>query len=452
MSKEDEYQTLDYEKIRVQILEQLENSNPIKAYSIIRSILDYPGQIEDDIMWRDAFDLFERIARLLIGDELGDLVEKVIETPNDVQALYDLSYELYEQSVHGIAATILKRASKIDPQDEKIVSELVSNLEYLMLNEEASIILTESKDLLETSELCKYLLAFNRLMTGNIELPTIILPRLKDSSDKNIQFMAESLEGMLERISVLKTVRKLDHNDLRGWHMALNGSILLHLSPYALDDAMHGRYAYISDSYSLCRHGIERLKEVLKVAEINMPLIISLPNRSSRILATATSEIMGKPLRIWNEADFERKGLLVAYNLAEFEPGEFHVHMATHRPGQILWAHASCWTDPIVYTPDITTFLYQQSAAPWAGGQLAYDTKAKEVTKTEPDGSNEEEIAQRIVDADADEDYLDDLEDLLSMIKPLKNLSDQSKPGIFKNKGRRCRQRLGSPVPSNRFM
>lgn len=453
MSKESENTfPEEYEQIREIILENLDQSNSQEAYSNIRQILDYPGYIHLDDVWDDVINLFERITREMVGHDWGDLVKKILDNPNDIDALYDIAYSLYDESAHSIAATFLMRANKIKPQDEKIVTELVVNLEFLMLNQEACTILSEAKELLKSSEFCRYLLGFNRIMTGNIDETEKILPTIQDSQDTDIRFMAKSLKGMLNRASALKKSRSLDNTDLRGWHMVLNGSILLHLSPYGLDDGMYGRYAYVSDSYSLCRHGIKRVQNVLGAAEIEVPNIISLPDRSSQILAMATSEIFEKPLKIWNEVDINTKGLIIAYDLNEIYSEEIIIEIADHRPGQILWVHASCWTYPFPYAPDITTYLYQQNNSPWGGGQMVYNRNSKRIEISEPDKSEVEDLSLQIIRAEKDEDYIDDLDDLITMVNFLKLLNDESKPGIFRTAGRRMHQRVGSPVLSNRFM
>lgn len=443
---------LNYTKLREQVKEQLDKSNPSDAYLLLRDVLEYPGKIDDDLVWRDAFGLLEQITRDLDEIELATLVKKIIGNPNDVDALFDLSYELYEQNLYGVAATLLKKANEISPQDSKIVTELVSNLEALFLNNEAYKVLTQSKKLVESDEFCRYLLAFNALMIGNIDEPGKILPSIKNSKDKDIQFMANSLNGMLGRALIFKENRSLDDKDLRGWHMVLNSSILLHLSPFGLDDGMNGRYSYISDSYSLIRHGIDRLKAVIDISNINVPSVLALPDRSSRILALATSRILGIPFKDWNNIDITTPGLIVAYDLDESNSGEILKEIADHRPGQILWAHASNWINPFPFAPDITTYLYQHNTNPWSGGGMGYNIKSQKVTVTEPDQSDDEEISKRIIGATVDEEYIDDLDDLLSIISICESLEDENRPGIFKKAGRRIRQKYGSPVQSNSFL
>ena len=268
----------EYEEIRERIIERLEKRKPQEAYSILLTVLDYPMKIDDDNVFKDALTLFEKIARKISGQELGDLVRDTIENVNDIQVLFDLSYELFEEHQHGLAATLLSRANRIEPQDALIVPELVSNLEELMMNGEARKILLEAKDLLDESELCRYLLAYNSLMTGDLEEPFEILQTLQDVKDENMVPIVESFGGILNRARYLKEARTLDNKDLRGWHAVLNGSLLLHCSPFG-DDSMNGRYAYMSDSYALCREGIERVGSVIKEAGLKIPCIYSLQER-----------------------------------------------------------------------------------------------------------------------------------------------------------------------------
>lgn len=442
----------EYRQVRETILKNLKQKKFQDAYINIREILDYPGYFYLENVWEDVLILFEKLLREMIGDEWGDYVKKVIDNPKDVDSLYDLAYNLYEEGAHSIAATFLMNANKIKPQDEKIVAELVVNLELMMLNEEVCTILSNSKKLLELSELCQYLLGFNSMMIGDIARAQEILPLIQKSKDEDILSMADSMEGMINRALVLKKSRSLDNTNLRGWHMVLNGAILMHISPYGIEEGMNGRYAYISDSYSLCREGIDRLKLVLETAAINIPYILSLPDRSSQILALATSEILKKPLKFWDEIDINTKGLIVAYDLNEIYSDELIIEIADHRPDQILWSHASCWTYPFPFAPDITTYLYQENHSPWGGGQIVYNKKEQRTEIAETDKSEIEDLSIKIVNAEKDKEYLDDLDDLIAIIQPLKSLEGNSKPGIFRTEGKRLHERIGSPVPSNKFM
>jgi len=238
---------LEYKKLREKIVEHLEKSDANAAYNVIRNILDYPGPKDNDIIWKDAFKLFEKISIEIFGKEISDLVSKAIENHNDINYLYDLAYKLYEHGANGIAATLLSRANYIEPENFDIITELAVNLEVLMLNDEACKILSEAKNLLNSNDFCRYLYAFNSLMTGNLDVPYQILPSIEFSHENDFKSIAIRLKGMLNRASILKRIRPLDNKDLRGWHMVLNGAFLLHLSPFGLNEGMNGRYAYTSD-------------------------------------------------------------------------------------------------------------------------------------------------------------------------------------------------------------
>ena len=50
---------------------------------------------------------------------------------------------------------------------------------------------------------------------------------------------------------------------------ALNGSVLLSESPHGYDEPMRGRYAFLQDSPALIRLGIERLRQVLGITNVD---------------------------------------------------------------------------------------------------------------------------------------------------------------------------------------
>ncbi len=452
MSKESEDFPEWYMNSKKEFLDFLAKSDHEQSYHILKGLFYYPGSVRSEPLWSDALQLFLKQVKAWEDETLEDLLESIIDDPTNTDALFDLAYELYEQQAYGIAATILKKADEIKPDNAKIVDELVSNLEALMLNKEACNILLNAKKSLENNEMTRYLNGYNHLMIGNIEVPTKMLPTIQDSIDETIKFTAESLKGMLDRVNVLKKTRPLDNRDLRGWHMVLNGTILLHYSPFALHEGMHGRYAYISDSPSLCKDGINRIKEVIKYLNLDIHQVIALPDRSSQILALATSKILNLPLVEYLELDKEQEGLIVAYDFEEVGNEEILRKLRYHSKGEVLWVHASCWTYPFLYAPDITTYLYQNNASFWGGERISVNIETNKIGYTDPDGSPIEDIASEIINAKIDDEYVQDFDDLLLLTKNLSELEGYSKAGIHKEEGIRLRQRLGSPVPSNRFM
>lgn len=451
MEFENQKHSEEYRNIKALMEESIEAENFQEAYSHMRQLLDYPSVSYLDQIWDEILPLFKKILEKLIGKRLNEIIDHLREDPKNVNILYDLGYNLFEEGAYSIAATFLKKANDLQPNNESIITELAITLEALMLNEEAIRILENSPDLLKESELCQYLLAFNKLMTGNIKESKEISEDLYRSSNHDIRVMAESLKGIIKRAESLKKKGFLDKNNLRGWHLVLNGTILLHTSPYGLEDSMHGRYAYISDNYALCNHGIKIMEKVLKKLDIQIPRILALSDRSSQILAHAASQIMELPLANWIDVSLQTPGLIVCYDLDRIQSSEVITEISEHRPQQILWGHASCWTNPFPFSPDITTFLYQHNVAPWARGHMIYNSETNNVNLSESDESAVQKLAKKIIKSEGAANFDDNLEDIIKLVQSVSDLDEKSTIGLYRSKGSRYHQRAGSPVKSNRF-
>ncbi len=437
-----------YEKIKKQVEEEIAKNNYDEAFMIFREIIHYPSLINNK-NWVEAFGIFEQLSQHFTDEKFVQLVKAVKNEPDNIQALYDLAYQLYEQGAYRIAATVLSHANQLYPGEEAIVTELASNLEAIFLNNEACQILKNTPKILEESDICKYLFAFNSLMCGNIDTAKKYNELVKNSKDENIQYMYHSLLAILNRADVLKERLSLKES-LREWHMVLNGDFLLHLSPHGFKDGMNGRYAYVSDSYSLIKEGILKLIALFNKADIDVPYIYYLPNKNSEILALALSKLWNnKPVYPYKE-ETQNLGLVVAYDLKDIDSNATYEQLSTFNPGQYLWSHASCWTDPFPYSPDITTFLYQFNANPWDEG-MKMNEQTGEIEDVVLDSSSNEEIAEKIIKEEIDEQFFKDEDQLLSMLDNLKKLNSKFAAGLFKNSQRRYHNRTGSPIKSSTF-
>ncbi len=436
---------------RAQALRHLENGDAQAAFRLIQGILRYPGRLDDVADFAEVLGIFAEISEAMAGAEFAAVVRRAASDTDDVEALYDLGYRLYEERLYGIAATVLSLANERAPGQAMIVSELVCNLEHLMLNERACEVLRGARHLVENDRFCRYLLAFNSVLAGDVESARELLPRLLGSGDPDQRFMAEAIAGMLARADAVAGSSALDHRDLRGWHLVVNGGVLLHLSPHGFDEGMNGRYAYLSDAYSLLREGLDRLAALAAATALVPPVVYALPERSSRIVGRAAAAILDRPYREWPAGGARTPGLIVAYDLDEQDSTEVLDSVKLHRSGQILFAHASCWTDPFPFTPDITTYLYQAKASPWGGGAMRVDPDTDELVQSEPDDAPDEELARRIVDAEPDPESRDDRDELHALIEAVRDLAPEHAAGLFRHSGRRRHQRIGSAVKSNRF-
>ena len=277
-------------------------------------------------------------------------------------------------------------------------------------------------------------------MSGALELARAQLPRLAEPADEQEAFMAARIQRMLARADFIAPAAALDDHDLRGWHVALTGGLLLTRSPHGLDGPMRGRYAFVQDSLRWQRAAIDALREVLDTFGLTPPRVLLLPERGSEALGRATAQALGLPAV---EFAPDRAGLVAAYDLSRL-PHPAQVALRHHQPEQILWAHAVCWTRPPICTPDVSTFLYQFNTAPWER-QLAAD--GPDIPSVE---GTAEHIAQAILAA-APEDEDPDPAARAALHQHLAGAADLAAPALRREGGLREKLWLMGPVPSNRF-
>jgi hypothetical protein len=409
-----------------------------------------PVLVTDRDRWHEAFDLFARISEAIAGEELAALVRRTVEDPDDVQALYDLGYQLIEQGLPGVAATALSRANVLFPNQAPILAELAAALDRDFRCREAAEALRDAPELVESDFVCRYLLAYNSLMTGDLDEPGRLLPGLLGASDPDHVFMTWRIEGMLARAAAVRGVTALDDRDLRGWHFVVTGGILLHLSPHGFDEGMSGRYAYTQDSPDRCLEAIRRLATVLDAWEVRPARVWRLENPDSAALALAAGQVLGLPVEPWPAGGSRDGGLIVAYDLATLGP-ETVTTLREHRPGQVLWAHASCWTQEPPFAADLTTYLHQYNVSPW-GERLRVNPETREAEKSPPSTAPADERAAEVVGASLAADALADLDGLVGLAHAVRQLSGEYGPGALRHDGPRRRQGSNSPVLSSRFV
>jgi len=430
----------------------LSRGQPLEAFKHLRSDVDYPGRLEGDRQWKDVFLLFARISSALTATELADIAKRAASRPNDPQALFDLGYHLVEQKLHGFAATVLSRADTKAPNQERILAELVMSLEHLWDNAEACRRLRAST-LLESSWLCRYLLAFHTVMSGDLAEARRLLPPVFAGAGEHVE-MARRIEGMLARADAVREVTRLDTRDLRGWHLVVNGAVLLHVSPFGFDEGMRGRYALIQDSAALCLEGIRRLAVALEAMNVHPPRVFIVGERESSILGHATAQVFELPTVAWeHKSDGEAPadpGLIVAYDLSNLE-GPTLASLSRHRPNQVLFAHASCWTDDPPFAADLTTYLYQTNVSPWSK-RMRVDPETRSVKQEGPRDGSVEDLAREIVSARLEDGALppEDVDAVRRLARAASLLREEG-PGALRSGGPRSRQWAGSPVKSSHF-
>jgi hypothetical protein len=140
---------------------------------------------------------------------------------------------------------------------------------------------------------------------------------------------------------------------------------------------------------------------------------------------------------------------VAAYDLTTL-PEETVASLREHRPGQAVWAQASCWTTEPPFAADLTTYLYQYNVAPW-GERLRVDPQTRETEKLPASTATPEERAAEVLAATPEADALADLPRLAELARAAQRLGGEHSPGALREEGRRRRQGTSSPVLSSRF-
>ncbi len=427
------------------------------AFATLRGLLSYPASLLTEpaqkALLQDAVAALADASLPIAGEVFGATIAAAAREIDDPEALYDAAYALYEESQYAVAATLLARANQLRPGSAKIVTELASNLEALMLYRVAAMVI-EASGLIGHDGFVSYLAIFYDVMCGNHARARERLPLLDDASEQVAQ-MRERVRAMIERAEALVDAEiALDDRALTAWHAAINGSVLLHESPHGYDDPMHGRYAFVADSPSRMREGLDRLRAVLDAASIRPARIIAAPDRASRILAMAAAEVFALPLESW---DIDTHGLVenalvVVWDMRAVGDEQFLTAMHAHAPGRVLFAHASCWTAPFAYAADVTTLLHQVVTHPYLGGALRPNPETGVVERAAPDTRDDAALVAEIVAA-GDDGFPSHtpLSLPIAVINALSGLSEETRVALLRGHGQRLRERSGSPVLSARF-
>lgn len=419
------------------------------ALRALRPAIDYPADAEEKARLVSALELLTEILRALGSEPLADRIAAVVAAPDDARALYDAAYSLYEQQAYAVAATLLSRANRLVPGAPEIVTELSANLEAMMAYGPA-MLTVEASGLVGSDPMCTYLHGFMAMMTGQVEVARGRADDLARFEGAQTRGLRDALVGMVARADAVHRAVPLHDRQLTGWHAVIQGTVLLHESPFGFDEGMNGRYAFISDSPGLMREGLMRMQAVLAAAGRTLSRVVAAPDRASRVLSRAAAALLGLPLEPWSPGR-GASGLVVVWDLDAVGDGAFLGALRQHTSDQLLFAHASSWVNPFPFAPDVTTFLYQHVTHPWTGGALCVDPETQQAVRAEPDLRSEEALAQEILDAGVADPSHGPLAEVLDVTRALAVPAPEHRGGIYRTSGHRLRQRAGSPVPSSRF-
>lgn len=431
------------QELFTRVRDALREDDPHGALRALRSGTRYPSEF-DEAAWVTVFELVLGIGEALGDDsDLGPALVAGLESPGDAKVLYDVGYQLIEVGLPDLAAGILGHALEMRPGDPAIVTELCCALEDDLRFPDARAVLEAFPELWEEATMARYLLTFHRFMTADVDGARELLDALL-RAEEELADTARQVQDMVTRADAIRGQAALDPSDLRGWHFAVNGTLLLHESPHGRDAGMNGRYAWVQDQETLCRSGIDLAKMALDALGMELPRVYLLGDRDSEILGRAAAEVWGLPAEPWPG---DGAGIIVAYDLSLLDEATWR-QVAEHRPGQVLWGHASQWTVRHAYGADLVTYLYQENTPPW-GARLVVDPETQQALDVGPDESPAEEIARRVADAEADNSD-QDTDALVALVKAATGA--RGRCAALRDSGRRRRQWCGSPVHSGRFL
>jgi hypothetical protein len=370
--------------------------NPEACVRALRSVPD-GLPLGDRASFLEILSLVSRCARLMGFDNLVQAADALRLGPDDPHLLYDYGYSCTDRGAPWLAVPALALALAHAPDQHVIRMELVAALDAEARYAEAVTVLANDRVL--DRWIGRYLLVFNCLMSGDIEGARQWYSRLGKPEEPQHAPLADRLTGMLARVRSVTgsslpddapppsdPLAPLGSQDLRGWHFVLNGGVLTRLSPVGFAEGMSGRYAFLNETVEGCRHGLHRLGVVLTAAHRRPSAVALLPDRSSRILGIAAARLLDLPSRDWTA--HAEGALVVAYTLSGAAPELLAgLRGAT---GQLVFEHATCWTEPPSVAADINTLLAQAVSTPWeahrrpaAGGGGWIDVAADSRSDTE---------------------------------------------------------------------
>ncbi|WP_030348370.1 hypothetical protein [Streptomyces sp. NRRL S-1022] len=298
--------------------------------------------------------------------DLADASAALAAAPEDARALYDFGYACVERGVPALAVPALREALRRSGGALPVLRELVSAYEDEGRHREAvTELLRHDERLADWPD--RYLLVYNAVLAGDLDLARSRHALLSDPEDPQWQPARDRQNRTLARAADAGRAGRLGPSDVRGWQYVLGGTVLGTLSPYGFDDGMNGRYAWLQDTPDQCLRGLLRLRALLDGAGVRPRTVSLLPDRDSRILGLAAAEVLGLPAEPF--APGRPDTVVVAYDLdglAAHDGGpELIGELFERVPGQVLHAHACCWTDPPAVTPDSAALLHQSVVAPW---------------------------------------------------------------------------------------
>lgn len=311
----------------------------------------------------DALRATAKLTALLGDRETTQVLERVLETPEDVRALYELGYRFVTAGRPDVGAVFLSRCASQVPENELVQYELGYALFSARRYQDANTVLEAviaAGELSPSEQIdALLLLSESQVYVNRLEAAKESLDGTRSAVPSAQQLeRADALALLLGRAS---TLPDLAAADLRGWHYVQHGSILLRLvRAEEVKGARGGRVLEASPGYAFTaamlqlgallsrRLGLD-YDDVFAASDLSVPLAVVV----ARSLGTEVHPF---------DPDQSERGLLVAK-----EPGELRAcqqRLADHGDLDIFCLCLD-WTRSQPFVPDMVGFFSRHSYLPW---------------------------------------------------------------------------------------
>lgn len=377
----------------------------------------------------------------------ADLARRSGDAPEDPDASFDLGYHLMGHGLAHLAEAFLAPAAAARPDAVPVWLEYLAALDRIGRHDRAIVVTDANPALVERSAGVRYLRAFHTLMTGNLDAVAEALPGLDDPEDPVVAAGRHRLGAVLDRARALRRHAPLDDADVRGWHLALNGALLLHRADESRD-TMRGRYAMFAPTMAQLAATLHTATAVLDRLDATPPRVVVAPGRDSAIVGHALARLLDIPVDPLVPSDHDR-ALVVAWDLDLLDPPTIAT-MQGIQPARPVFALGVRWTEAPPFAPDLTGWLHQILLPPWEGA-FETDREAGGLHRLPPDSRASEAIAAEIAGAAVEVDDLE-IRRIAKFAAACRDLAEASRPGLFRTRGTRPILWEGAPVHSARFL
>ncbi len=396
-------------------------------------------------------------ARAVLADAVGDLLVEggdldgadlartVASAPDDPDACFDLGYRLMHHGLAHLAEAFLAPAAMARRDAVPVWLEYLAALDRIGRHDRALEVTDANPTLVERSAAVRYFRAFHALLTARIDLVRQLVPTLDDPVDDVVVAGRHRLEAVLARADAIGPHAPLDREDLRGWHMALNGGLLLTLADEG-EDVMRGRWAMVAPSAEMVCGMLDAAATLLDALGDPVQRVLVIPDRDSQIVAHVAARRLDVPVEPWSP---DAEGLIVVWDPDELDAPTI-ARLQRHRPGQRLLACSVRWTEVPPFAPDLVGWLHQILLAPW-NGALRKDPETGDVHRLPSDARPVEAIAAELARAEVAKDPTA-TKRLRALADACRGLPEPALPGVFRDGGLRPLLWEGAPVHSARFL